>query len=304
MADLFEDQLTVATTLVSGDYVRILKSVSAVLESENISQADFLTWINSNISSGFPKGHSHGLTLSNNATDATNDIDVAIGEARDSTNAVDITLASALTKRLDAAWSVGTNQGGLDTGSIASTTYHLWLIKRSDTGVVDVLFSTSASAPVMPTNYDYKWRIGSIMRESGVIVPFNQDGDDFTRDVPIASVNATNPGTSAVTRTLHVPIGIRVKALVAVNGQGVTTATDNPQAIFISDLAIPDSTPGTSLFNAFVYNGGAVNNSNGFMMTVFTNTSAQVRSRVQESTANTNLRIVTHGWTDTRGRLA
>src|SRR5262245_24479105 len=43
-----------------------------------------------------------GLTLSNNTTDATNDIDIATGQAADSTNAVMMTLASGLTKRLDA----------------------------------------------------------------------------------------------------------------------------------------------------------------------------------------------------------
>ena len=114
-------------------------------------------------SSGLPQNYITGLTLSNNATDATNDIDIAIGSARDSTNAADIVLASALVKRLDAAWAVGTNQGGLDTGSIANGTYHVWLIQRSDTGVEDVLFSTSATAPTMPANYDYKRRIGSIL---------------------------------------------------------------------------------------------------------------------------------------------
>src|SRR3990167_1953787 len=54
--------------------------------------------------SGLPAGHIYGLTLSNNGTDPTNDIDIATGKARDSTDAVDISLASALTKQLDAAW--------------------------------------------------------------------------------------------------------------------------------------------------------------------------------------------------------
>jgi hypothetical protein len=37
-----------------------------------------------------PRGHIWGLTLSNNATDAVNDIDIAVGEARDSTNVADM----------------------------------------------------------------------------------------------------------------------------------------------------------------------------------------------------------------------
>ena len=88
-------------------------------------------------------GYRYGCTIANNAGDATNDIDIAAGIWADDTGAVLLRLASGITKRLDAAWAVGSGNGGLDTGSIANTTYHLWLIMRSDTGVVDVLFSAS-----------------------------------------------------------------------------------------------------------------------------------------------------------------
>jgi hypothetical protein len=60
-----------------------------------------------------------GLILSNNVTDATNDIDIAAGVATayDGTYWRPFELTSAITKRLDAAWAVGTGNGGLDTGS-------------------------------------------------------------------------------------------------------------------------------------------------------------------------------------------
>jgi hypothetical protein len=58
---------------------------------------------------------------------------------------------------------LGTAAGALDTGAIANSTwYHVWLIERVDTGVVDVLFSLSATAPTMPANYTRKRRIGSM----------------------------------------------------------------------------------------------------------------------------------------------
>lgn len=121
------------------------------------------------------KGQIYGLTLSNNAGDAVNDIDISAGEcATDSAIPTLMILASALTKRLDAAWAVGTGNGGLDTGSIANTTYHVWLIQRSDTGVVDALFSASATSPTMPSGYDRKRRIGIIIRSAGAILPFLQ----------------------------------------------------------------------------------------------------------------------------------
>jgi hypothetical protein len=118
-------------------------------------------------------GYLYGLTISNNVSDATNDIDIAAGEAAsDAATPLLLVLGSSLTKRLDAAWAAGTGNGGLDTGAIANTSYHIWLIQRSDTGVVDALFSASATAPTMPTNYDRKRRIGSIVRSAGAILGF------------------------------------------------------------------------------------------------------------------------------------
>lgn len=242
-------------------------------------------------------GYLYGLTLSNNGSDATNDIDIAAGSAIDSTGAVMIVLAAGITKQLDAAWAVGTNAGGLDTGSIANTTYHVWLIMRSDTGVVDVLFSTSASSPTMPTNYDYKRRIGSIIRESAAIVAFSQDGDTFLRRIPINDVSTNNPGTSAVTPTLSVPAGIKVEALLAiatsnttpVNAYGLLTSPDQA-----------DTVPAITLNNI----GTIINSRQGGTHRVRTNTSRQVRYRFAASDASFVIYVTTNGWVDTRGRLA
>jgi len=247
-------------------------------------------------------GFLYGLALANNATDATNDIDIATGKCRDNTDADDMVLASALTKRLDASWAVGTNQGGLDTGSIANDTYHIWLIKRSDTGVVDALFSTSASSPTMPTNYDYKRRIGSIVRASAAIKGFVQDGDRFMWKTPAQDVNVTNPGTSAVTRTLTVPIGIRVRALLNVYGGG-SAASDYPRAFYVSDLSLDDVALSlVNMFSVYAYVNASTSGL-GANAEVMTNTSGQVRSRVQVSTAATSIIINTLGWMDDRGRL-
>jgi hypothetical protein len=241
-----------------------------------------------------------GLTLSNSAGDPTNDIDIAAGYCADSTNAVMMT-GAALTKQLDAAWAVGTNAGGLDTGSIANTTYHVWLIKRSDTGVVDVLYSTSASAPTMPTNYTYKRRIGSIVRTGAAIKTFIQDGNDFRWKVPIEDINVTNPGTSAVTRTLTLPTGIRVKAFVSLLSYGTGTAA-MPQSIFLSDLSLTDSVANIGILSVSTYVDTTLLAQLGALVEVYTNTSAQIRSRVQVSTANTGMVIGTQGWEDTRGK--
>lgn len=247
------------------------------------------------------RGHIFGLTLSNNTTDATNDIDIAAGEAAsDDTTPARLTLASALTKRLDAAWAVGTGNGGLDTGSIADTTYHVWLIRRSDTGVVDALFSTSATSPTMPSGYDQKRRIGSIIRASGAIIAFVQTGDTFQHKTPVLDVNVTNPGTSAVLRTLTVPLGVKVEALIDAafnNDAGVSNGRT-----WVSDPDTNDVDP--TVAQSYGY---GVPNSNSINVNIqvrcFTNTSGQVRTRAAQSTAGSGLAMLTRGWVDTRGRL-
>ncbi len=253
----------------------------------------------SNGEAPLPRSYLAGLSLANNAGDATNDIDIAVGTCRDSTNAQNITLGSALTKRLDASWAVGTNQGGLDTGSIADTTYHVWAIKRSDTGIVDVLFSTSATAPTMPSNYDFKRRIGSIIRSGATILGFNQNGDKFRFLTSINDVNATNPGTGAVTVALSVPLGIIVEADIV----AVVLCITNP---IISALVTPlDETsrlPSGTDCTIFIGESAAAGDRSGVVVFVKTNTSGQIRYRLSLSGASDVIRIITFGWIDTRGR--
>jgi hypothetical protein len=148
-------------------------------------------------------GQLYGLNTSNNTGDATNDIDIAAGGCADATKARWLTF-SALTKRLDAAWAVGTNQGGLDTGAVGNSDYYIWGIERSDTGVTDVLFSLSSTAPTMPASYDYKRLIGWFKRSGGAISLFST--------LEIANTLTTSQRTDAV----KVPLNFATWALVRV----------------------------------------------------------------------------------------
>lgn len=244
-----------------------------------------------------PKGHIFGLTLSNNGADVTNDIDIAAGEAAsDASTPTLITLASSITKRLDAAWAVGTGNGGLDTGSIADTTYFVWLIQRSDTSVVDALFSASATSPTMPANYDRKRRLGAIIRTSGAIRSFVQDGNRFILNIPFLDVDLGTLGTTASTLTLaSTPSGLMVFAELAVN----CTNGSSSYGVIITSMDQTDATPvhgGRTTFS------GLTNDFNGGVMYVRTNTSQQIRAR--SSVANTILDITVNGWIDSRGQNA
>lgn len=253
----------------------------------------------------FPPGYLYALTLTNDAGDLTNDIAVAAGKCRSGDDVENMVLAASITKRLDAAWVVGTNQGGLDTGAIANTTYHVFLIKRTDTGVVDVLFSASLT-PTMPTNYDYSRRIGSIIRAGATILAFSQVGDTFLLATTLVTVDAVDPGAVAVTRALNVPADIIVDALITV---GVHQVGATSVGAYVSSLNQVDQAvqaPGTAALTGFVtVTGGAPATSawNFAPLTVRTNASSQVRTRCSATGTSDRLGIITRGWLDTRGRL-
>jgi hypothetical protein len=241
-------------------------------------------------------GHLFGLTLS--TAGATSNFTVAAGDAADSNNVDLMALASAITKG-SGAWAVGSGNGGLDTGTItvASAWYHVHIIKRPDTGVVDVLFSLSATAPTLPTNYTLFRRIGPILFISGVWVKFAQVGDNFLWSVPFNDANATAVNTTAILILLSVPTGIKVSARY----RGYFTATN--QNILISSPDEADNAPQAVAGNNTYFSVIATGSTTvpfGEMVTS-TDTSGRVRAR---ATGAGTVTIATFGWTDTRGRLA
>ena len=253
-----------------------------------------------------PRGHIDGLTLSTAGSSAT--FSIAPGAATDDGVSLVMALASALNKTTG-AWTVGTGNGALDTGAIANATwYHVWLIRRPDTGVVDVLISTSATAPTMPTSYTQKRRIGALLTNgSAQWTRFVQLDDEFLWYSPTLDINVSNPGTSGALRTLVVPTNVKVQAIfnggyrnAAASVQGGVLFTSPDQ----SDDAASETTG--SLWNS----GAAVQiTSDGpraslVQLRIWTNTSGQVRARASASDANCNLYMSTVGWRDQRGRNA
>jgi hypothetical protein len=244
-----------------------------------------------------PIGYIAGLQLKNNVIDGTNDIDISAGSARDSTNVENLVLASAYTKQLDAAWAVGNNAGGLDTGSkTINTWYHVHLIKRPDTGVVDVLFSASATAPTLPTNYTVFRRIGSIRTDaSNIIRPFVQVGDDFQYLTSITDVNAANGVLTRITVPLSVPTGVRVFARIDTACYGTTAGTN----AILTALDGADVAP-TTIVSQLI-NSNAAQATNGGQMLIRTDTNASIGSRSSAATAHIVV-IRTVGWLDNRGK--
>lgn len=206
----------VTTVVVSNDSSSLDSGLSAVsyglLSKSNDSLPRGVFPTMANVSKGI-----YGLTYANNGSDATNDLDIAAGGCVDATGA-DVITVSALTKQSDVAWAVGTNAGGLDTGAVGNSDYYIWAIKRVDTGVTDILYSLSSTAPTMPANYTLKRLIGWFKRVGGTIVAFHTyetegGGLELAWDSPTLDVNLANTlTTTRRTDAVKVPLNFSVIA--------------------------------------------------------------------------------------------
>jgi hypothetical protein len=231
-----------------------------------------------------------GLTLSTAGSSAT--FGVAAGFAADSTNVSLMQLASAYTKTT-ASWALGTAVGALDTGTIAvNTWYHVFLIQRPDTGVVDVLISLNATAPTLPASYTLFRRIGSMLiNASSQWAQFSQNGDEFLYVAnKLDIVSLAVPTTVTLETLASVPIGIVVWAKFRWNATSTAAVTLN----FFS----PAESLG-SVTAGYDYVLTASGNSGG-NETVRTDVSGRIL--VGANTTGCVLTVTTYGWIDRRGR--
>lgn len=185
---------------------------------------------------------SNPITISNNATDANNDIDFSAGNFILNNGSGQGLLTTALTKRLDASWVAGTNQGGLLSGTKAiNSTYHWFAIQKPD-GTVDVgaILGVNGTTPdptsVLPSGYTAFSKnpiVSVITNGSGNIIngdfnfkgdgnyifKFNSDVSEFGRALTIVS------SLQAIT----IPAGIKVQAhcSVAVDITSVSTGANS-----------------------------------------------------------------------------
>jgi len=256
-----------------------------------------------------PPGHIYGLTLSN-AADTTNDITIAAGCARDDADTEDMFLPSAITKQIDAVWAVGTNAGGLNTGSVAdSTWYEILLIKRVDTGVVDVMFSTTANRATLPTNYTKKRRIGWVRRSAAsALLQFTQVGDHFTLVTQVNDVSTT-PTSSAAAVTLTAPPSAiaRFRATLECTAMNTATRTILVFSEIVEGNVTPAVTTGIASLVLGTGHSTATNNDSAaaghFELRVNASSQIEWDAAIAAGSVGEVFDISTYGWIDDRGRL-
>lgn len=230
------------------------------------------------------------ITIANNSTDANNDIDFSGGNFVFSDFSGQA-YVSAMTKRLDANWTAGTNQGGLDTGTKANSTwYYCYTIYNPTTQASDFLFSASATSPTLPSGFTKLKYIGSILtNSSGNIIAFKQV-DNYFYFPEILDASPTPTSGVYSTYTLSVPkqnnIIAMVRSSIAYTGTGVTSVNIYFRAT------------GTSI--AFIGHGFATNGytSNSIVNFVSTNNLGQVDVSFNFTAPVSNATLHTFGYID------
>lgn len=222
-----------------------------------------------------------GLTISTAGSTAT----IAAGQAMDSGNSVLMNFAGM--SKTNAAWVAGSGNGGLDTGAFtAAGQYTFYLIRNPSTLAVDAIYSLNTTAPLLPSGYTEYRRIGARFVTASAYTPCLQVGDVVTLDTPQQIYSSAAPGAGSGLVTATVPTGYKLRALLSARlvGADYLRLSDPDQPDLVAD----------SLTSQLA------SNTTGVELTCMTNTSGQIRRRV--NTGATALSILSHGWIDTRGR--
>lgn len=238
--------------------------------------------------------------MANNVTDPAKDIDFAAGFSRAENTAAQIT-NTAMTKKLDASWVAGTNQGGLSSSlhPLAAAAATVWGFSVIIGGSADFIFDTDPDCANGIADHSVTaYRNTGAVRTDATpdIVPFLQIDDHFYLDVPVQDYS-TGGSTSPVLHQLSVPLGRKMRPLHNHIMESTTTT------LIHSLVTDPDQTataPSATVRTASTRGTGEYNS---VPILVYTDTSGQIRSE-QSSTASLNIKGMTFGWVDRRGRDA
>lgn len=186
--------------------------------------------------------------------------------------------------------------GGLDTGSISSSQwYHCFAIAKDD-GTTSYIASSSLTAPVLPAGYTRKRRIGSQRINSSLqLKKLHQRGNDFFWDVPVNDYVGNNPGTSDISTTLSVPSDVVVKASFYYYLQ---SSAGGRRSAFISSPTQSPVTPSSGVMSSITAGMASDTGVCNGQFEIWTNSSSQIRHRLDGSSSGTSVFIVTNGWFD------
>lgn len=249
------------------------------------------------------------------STNGATEIDIAAGTTIDSARAVLMKLTQVAAKST-AAWALGLGAiaaaiGGLDTGAVAASTwYNAFLIRRPDTGAIDVAYSVNGVAvgPTLVTRIpaafsQFAFLFSFLTDGSGNVVPMLNDGDDFYWTTILNDINAVALG-AATNFAVRVPPGRRTRvywqAAVSIGAAGGNTAR-------IYDPSAADVTVGGVDATG---NVGGVSNATTTAYRVagsgisYSDTNQHLRAALQGAGGTTTFWLSAAGWNENTRRAA
>jgi hypothetical protein len=272
-----------------------------------------------------PLGFIDGLILSNNAGDANNDIDISVGDCDPADHTYAITLATSITKQIDAGWAEGTAAGGRASGVSLSTNtwYHVFVLSKNDgTTSTDAGFDTStsatnllATAAVVSAGYTKYRRIGSVRTDgSSHIRGFVQYHDKFLFKSGILDFNSSlSSGTTTVTLTvpstaIRATINILSSDLDSLGGHALISTPFVETLLTASINGVGNALPlAVMAFVILSPSGGVTYTQSQTVTTPVNNSQIRLTNGAKDINGTSNQlsggprKIATLGWVDNRG---
>jgi len=234
------------------------------------------------------------VIISNNVSDANNDIDFAAGKIQFSDGSGRADYAGG-TGQLDVVF--GTGNGMLATGTKQNnSTYHLFIIYNPTTKTAKPFailgIANTTPSPTLPSGYTKSQRVGSIKTDSsGDILAFTQNDKTFLLNNIIQPVNISASNTAS-DHDVKTPLGISTLALV--NFYAETGGVNN---FYLITNPSSNTIVSTTNYNASVSgNGGPVTCSTSSPLTIKTNTSSEVS--INATSASGTIEVNLLGWID------
>lgn len=147
--------------------------------------------------------------------------------------------------------STASGANGLDTGTLAASTwYAVWLIRKPD-GTTAGLFSLSATAPTMPSGYTFKARLGWVRTDASgnkYLLQTLQLGRRAQYVVTVATNTAAMPKmASGVAGTVATPVWVAVATgnFVPVTASEIEICIGAPDGTSLVVVAAPNNSYGT-----------------------------------------------------------
>ena len=169
---------------------------------------DWFVLVNPSTDSAEPFNPNRQITFQNSTTDAEHDITFSGGQFFLDDD-IRYATAPARTKRLDANFTFGDNQGGLDVGTVAPNTfYHSFAISNTGGGTADYLFSLSRTAPTMPSGFTQKRYLGKFVTNADSnIAGFSKNGSETLLDFPYTIHSETDDLSAGSKFASSLPLG-------------------------------------------------------------------------------------------------